>query len=314
MNRKEIFYQDKKNCKIPFSHIENDITDSSLSLIDELYGVADVLSIQNAQKHHRILLILAITGTLITVSFLLYDEAELYGLIFACLIMIFFLFFIYRWANRLDCHRKYLEYRVLAETLRLQYFISKAGIKVNVASILPWFIKKAIPWIDDVLLSLPLDKVNEKKLVLDCWIRDQKAYHEGALIKAENKKYRDDRITKIVIVITIFAYIVAVLFEIFMLNYSSGEIQANVIRAILKIVLGTMSASALFTNSYYGKMSLNTEIDDHKRMIELYEIAENDILQNGENEEELMNLAREFLIENSTWYAYQSMNGPGVVF
>ncbi|WP_406534769.1 hypothetical protein [Methanobrevibacter sp.] len=313
MNRKEIFYQDKATCKIPFTHIENDITDSSLSLIDELYGAADVLSIQNAKKHRRILLALAITGTLITMAFLLYDEAELYGLIFACIIMILFLFFIYRWANRLDCHRKYLEYRVLAETLRLQFFISTAGLKVNVANILPWFIKKAIPWIEEILLSLPVEQVNEKKPIIDSWIRNQRTYHEEALKKAEDKKHRDDRITKIVLLITIISYIVAVLFEIHMLGNPSIEMPPNVIRAILKIVLGTMSAATLFTSSYYGKMSLKIEIDDHKRMIELYDLAENDILENGETEEQLMDLAREFLIENSTWYAYQKMNSPDVV-
>ena len=313
MNRKEIFYQDKKTCEIPFTHIENDITDSSLILIDELYGAADVLSIKNAKKHRRILLALAITGTLITMAFLLYDEAELYGLIFACIIMILFLFFIYRLANRLDCHRKYLEYRVLAETLRLQFFISTAGLKVNVASILPWFIKKNIPWIEEILLSLPAKYNNEKTPVIDCWIGNQKAYHEDALIKAENRKYRNDRITKIVLLITILAYIVAVLFEINMLSNPAIKIHPNVIRAILKIVLGTMSAATLFTSSYYGKMSLNIEIDDHKRMIELYELAERDILENGETEEQLMDLAREFLIENSTWYAYQKMNSPDVV-
>ena len=313
MNRKEIFFQDKNLCKIPFTHIEEDITDSSLSLIDELYGAADVLSIENAKKHRRILLLLAIIGTLITMAFLLYDEAELYGLIFACIIMILFLFFIYRWANRLDCHRKYLEYRVLAETLRLQFFISTAGIKVNVASILPWFIRKAIPWIGEILQSLPIGQVNEKMPVIDCWIRNQKAYHEDALKKAVNKKNRDDRITKIVLVITIFAYIVALLFEIYMYNNPTLEISANVIRAVLKIVLGTMSAATLFTSSYYGKMSLNIEIDDHKRMIELYERTESDILKNGEHQEQLIDLAREFLIENSTWYAYQKMNGPGLV-
>ena len=72
------------------------------------------------------------------------------------------------------------------------------------------------------------------------------------------------------------------------------------VRMILKIVLGTMSAVSLFTGSYYGKMSLSNTIDNHKRMISLYEKAENDVLQSYESEELLIFLAREFLIENST--------------
>lgn len=102
------------------------------------------------------------------------------------------------------------------------------------------------------------------------------------------------------IVITIIAYIVTLLFEIFIYSTSSQSIDANVIRTILKIVVGTMSAITLFTSSYYGKMSLSNTIEDHKRMIALYTKAEENILENGESEELIPTLAREFLIENST--------------
>ncbi|MBQ8018210.1 MAG: hypothetical protein IJ258_08935 [Methanobrevibacter sp.] len=90
------------------------------------------------------------------------------------------------------------------------------------------------------------------------------------------------------------------LFEIFIYSTSSQSIDANVIRTILKIVVGTMSAITLFTSSYYGKMSLSNTIEDHKRMIALYTKAEENILENGESEELIPTLAREFLIENST--------------
>ena len=102
------------------------------------------------------------------------------------------------------------------------------------------------------------------------------------------------------IVITIIAYIFTLLFEIFIYSTSSQSIDANVIRTILKIVVGTMSAITLFTSSYYGKMSLSNTIEDHKRMIALYTKAEENILENGESEELIPTLAREFLIENST--------------
>ncbi len=313
MNKKEIFYEDKKNCNTPFTHISSGIISSELTEIDELYGAADVLSIENAQKHNKILLLLSVIGTIITMAFLLYDEAELHGLIFACIIMIIFLFFTRRIADRLDCHRKYIEYRVLAETLRLQFFLSTAGVKRQVSELLPWFIKKALPWIEEILLTLPV--VNSKKEpILDCWIKNQKEYHEIALLKSQNRKRRDERTTKIVIAITIIAYIVTLLFEIFIYSTSSQSIDANVIRAILKIVVGTMSAITLFTSSYYGKMSLSNTIEDHKRMIALYTKAEENILENDESEDLIITLAREFLIENSAWYSYQTKNKPELVF
>ena len=91
-----------------------------------------------------------------------------------------------------------------------------------------------------------------------------------------------------------------------------GLTPTDMFRSILKIVIGTMSAATLFTGSYYGKMSLSNTIDDHRRMAILYEKAEQDIVQNEgvEDEELIIKLAREFLIENSTWYSYQSKNNP----
>lgn len=79
MNKKEVFFRDKEECSEEFTHITGGITNPALKAIDELYGAADVLSIKNAVKHQRILLALSIIGTLITMGFLLYDEAELQG-------------------------------------------------------------------------------------------------------------------------------------------------------------------------------------------------------------------------------------------
>jgi hypothetical protein len=314
MNKKEVFFRDKEECSEEFTHITGDITDPALKAIDELYGAADVLSIKNAVKHQRILLALSIIGTLITMGFLLYDEAELHGLILACTVMILFLFYIRRKAHTLDCHRKYIEYRVLAETLRVQFFLSVAGVQKQVVDILPWFIRQGLPWIEDVLKSLPKMSSHERNPIINFWILDQRAYHNGALAKAENKKNRDNRTTRVVIAITIIAYLITLFFELFIFTQNPGNVDVNAVRAILKIIVGTMSAVTLFTSSYYGKLSLTYTINDHKRMIALYDNAEREIARKGETEEILVELAREFLIENSTWYSYQTKNKPDLVF
>lgn len=314
MNKKEVFFRDKEECSEEFTHITGDITDPALKAIDELYGAADTLSIRNAVKHQRILLALSIIGTLITMGFLLYDEAELHGLILACTVMILFLFYIRRKAHTLDCHRKYIEYRVLAETLRVQFFLSVAGVQKHVVDILPWFIRQGLPWIEDVLKSLPEMSSHERNPIINFWILDQRAYHNGALAKAENKKNRDNRTTRVVIAITIIAYLITLFFELFIFTQNPGNVDVNAVRAILKIIVGTMSAVTLFTSSYYGKLSLTYTINDHKRMIALYDNAEREIARKGETEEILVDLAREFLIENSTWYSYQTKNKPDLVF
>ena len=311
INEKETFFRDREGCRLPLTHVTEGEFGSALKETDALFGAADVLSVANAEKHRRILLALSAAGTLLTLAFLLYDEAEWHGLILACGVMILCLAIIRRLSARLDCHRRYLQYRVLAESLRVQFFLSLAGAGTRAADILPWSVRRGIPWIEEILRELPAQEPGEKRSVLECWIRDQKRYHEKALRKTESKDKRDGRTAKAVLAVTLAAYVAALAFEL--AAFRRGAANADTVRAVLKIVLGTMSAVTLFTGSYYGKMSLSNVIDDHKRMISLYETAEEQILRDGESEELLLFLARECLNENSTWYAYQSKNKPDMV-
>lgn len=315
MNLKKSFFEEKESCELPLSHIEEGITDPALAEIDSLYGAADVLSIKYSQKHEGTLKVISIIVPLITFLFLLYDEAELHWLILVCILLIIILYAYYKHIKKQHAHDKYLEYRVLAEALRAQYFLTKAGVKQQVSDILPWFIKKGIPWIDEILMNLAKPETNEKKPILDCWIRDQMHYHEGAFMKSKRQKDRDDRIERIVLLITIAFYIATLVFEVYMFLYSPfSEVTANWNRAALKIIIGTMSVITIFLGNYYGKMSLSSKIEEHRRMSMLYEKAENEILQKREETEELIIfLAREFLIENATWYAHQKKNKPDFV-
>ena len=243
--------------------------------------------------------------------FLLYDELEFYGLIIACGVMVLCLLLLNFLTDKLDCHRKYLQYRILAEALRLQYFLSLAVVETRVVDILPWSLRKGIGWIEEILKSLPQTKIKNKHSILQCWIIDQRKYHERALAKTEIKNYRDKTISKMTTIITIGIYFVALIFELFVSN--NEVVNINIIRMILKILLGTMSAITLFLGSYYGKMSLSNAIEDHKRMIELYKKAQEDVVVSGESEELILSLAREFLNENSAWYSYQQKNRANIV-
>lgn len=312
MNEKEVFYKEKESCNLPFSHIKENVCGSTLTTIDELFGAADVLSIQNANKHRVFLLTLSVLGSLLTFAFLLYDEVEIYGLILVCGVLVLCLYAIYRVSDKTQSHRKYLQYRVLAEALRLQFFLSYAGTRTQVIELMPWSVQQSIPWLKEVFLDIPVMEEVKKESILDCFIRDQKAYHEKALKRAEIKNKKDNNITKVVLVITVATYIVTLLFELFVYHQYTNTINTNLIRIILKLVLGSVSAITLFTGSYYGKMSLPNAIDDHKRMISLYNAAEERIINEGENEETILFLAKEFLNENSSWYAYQSKNTPEI--
>lgn len=313
MDRKKQFECEKENITGDLSHIAEQIDSPELRGIDRLYGEADALSLKNAKMHRRVLMELSAVGTLLTLFFLLYDEAELYGLIIACGAMILSLFLIRYIADRSQCHRKYLEYRVLAESLRVQYYLFLTGVKVRVSELLPWSIKQGLPWITEIMSEQPIPQSNETHPIADCWINDQKEYHKTKLVSAVKKNRRDNRIAAATIIITIAAYIAAMVFEVLVSQNLTDGIDVNLFRAVLKVVVGTMSAATLFTGNYYGKMSLPNIIDDHKRMIALYESVEEKFRAEGESSEIILDLARECLNENATWYAYQNKNKPDLV-
>ena len=312
LKEKEDFDREKEKGKDPIYHIMADIKDPALIAIDDMYVAADNLSIKNAKLHQYILFLLSLFGVAVSIAFFAYFEGEMHIMIFICLILLLYLIFIEKKSKELGCHRKYLEYRVLAETLRVQFFLSLSGMKEGVLELLPWFTKQGIPWIENIVKSLPIDDVNERKPIIYYWILNQKTYHEGALISAEkaykaqiNKKNR-------AIIITGIAFVIGLLFEIFMYVYSPN-IDAHIIRLVLKAVIGIASVYTLFLESYYGKMSLYEKINDHKRMILLYSKIEKEIRNEGEKPAIILELARECLIENSAWYAYQSKNKPELV-
>ena len=134
----------------------------------------------------------------------------------------------------------------------------------------------------------------------------QKKYHEKALKRVEKKNRTNNIILAVALTITIISYVSALVFEI----TAGGLLNANPLlsvdklefyRAVLKIVMGVMSAATLFAGNYYGKLCLAEEADDHKRMLLLIANAKNEC-----KETLSYKLVREILGENARWYSYKS--------
>ncbi len=292
--------------------------DEVLEKLDELYGAADHLSIRNALLYRRVLALLSVAATLITFAFLLYDEAEQHWMILVCGIMILCLFLINKIAKKLECHDKYLEYRVLAEAARVQSYVHYSGSKLRVTDIFPWPLQTSVPWVKTVIgEAIAKASPGPKRSIKDCWIEDQRQYHIRALAKTRKQSALNDRVVRVSLVLSIVFYVFALLFEIRfagLLNGSSLIREENVelIRTVLKILLGTVSAATLFTGNYFGKLSLDNVAEDHQRMILLYDRALEEIASEGETDTLILRLAREELNENSSWYSYQNVNTPNI--
>ncbi|WP_405306441.1 hypothetical protein [Methanobrevibacter sp.] len=308
---KREFDEERDECEEIY-HIEEDITDPTLIEIDTLYGQADALSLKYAEKHHEKIRNISVIAPSIVFFFLLYEAAEQHWLIFVVTALIILLYLVYRQPSEEKTHEKYLEYRVLAEALRIQYFLSKAGIEKKALDILPWFTEIRIPLVKKVLSKLPATETNKKESILDCWIRDQMKYHDGAHKRALEQLEKNEFYERISLIATILFYVIALIFEISMILYAPFDVEtAHWVRAGLKIGVGTATAITIFLSNYYGKMSLSSKVEEHLRMYWLYQKVEHKIKQTKEeNEEEIIYLAEQCLIENASWYSHQKKNTP----
>lgn len=332
---REIYDEDVRNYKGKHSNVSKDINDARLDRLREIYGITSKLAAENGDKKREYIKYLSWLGVLLTIAFLLYDELEAHYLIIFCIVLLFAIIAIDLWSNYKNCHEKHLKYRMIAETTRVQFFLSAASIDTPVTELLPWFVQQDIPWLKDILSNPPVLPPHEKMPIINSWVEHQQSYHKSKIEPEEKKQRHNTYLTILIVIITMATYITTLCFELYLYKYPNtvinvdafaailnamhhiwamdGYTQIDMIRGFLKIAMGTASAASLFTASYYGKMSLSDSIKDHKRMNELYNKAKED-LKNGEPEEGVIELARHYLNENSAWYAYENQNKPDLVF
>lgn len=290
--------------------------DRILNKLRSIYDAADSMSVENAVKHTRYLGILSVAATVLAMAFLMYDEADWYGMILLCGFMIVVLFLINSFGKRSKYQARYLEYRVLAEHLRVQYHLRSAGAACEVSEIMPWNLQLSMPWIRCAVSAAMIgEPAPGRNRIKESWVTGQRDYHERALEKSILKLEQNDRIIRTALIMTLIIYAFALIFELGFGGrligraYFSPDV-SETIRMYIKIAMGTAAAGTLFAGNYYGKQALPNVIEDHRKMQALYEEAIDEIDRLGENEELLVRLAENELNENANWYAYQSKSEP----
>ncbi len=287
--------------------------------LETLYGSANRLSLNAAERYRKSLAVIACISTVLTMAFLLYDEVELTWMIFIVGAMLLTVWQYYRAAVRGDHHRAYVEYRALAEWLRVQVFLRYAGSRLQVTDLLTWSQKEETCWVQqalDVVCTGPDSGIVRD--IRDCWVEDQRAYHGNAGKKSLRKDIASERTVKTALLVTVGLYLFALLFEI---SLSAGLLwkvfpatNPRIWRTVLKVAVGSMSVLTLFVSNYYGKQSLDRVTSDHGKMERFYADMSRKLQESGQTEALLEELAREELIENGNWVSYQRGNAPSLDF
>ena len=298
---------------------ESDESDAVLQQLEALYNAADKLSLQFARQFRKALAMLALAGTVLTFAFLLYDEGSMVPMILVCGAALLYAFYCYRQTTKSECHRKYIEYRALAETLRVQMYLRYAGSRLEVQRLMNWSQQQETAWILCTICALNGAPQPEKKRdILNCWVEEQRNYHCQAGKKTAGQLEKNDRVLGIAMKISILTYVVTLIYEFLFGGLGLRPLVSlrdpEQGRTLIKIVLGTLSAGTLFMANYYGKMSLRRVTTDHAKMAKFYEKAADQLTRCGQNEHILEALAREELAENGNWCSYQKDNAPELNF
>ena len=286
-----------------------------LRKLETLYRTADRLSMRFAGVYRRVLIGLAASGTLLTLAFLLYDERDMIPMILLCGAMLVTAFLLAGRAKRTACHRRYIEYRALAEALRVQMYLRYAGSGIEAQRLMSWTQRMETAWILCAVCAANAERAPEKKReIRECWPEAQEAYHRKAGRNTGRQNGRNDRLVKILLRCSVAAYLATLAIELL----GCGLIFRPVIevrdpgrlRTLMKIVLGALSAGTLFLSGYYGKMDLGRKMSDHVKMEAFYRSMSEQLAEQGQTENLLEALAREELAENGNWCSYQRDNAP----
>ena len=289
--------------------------DDVLKRMEQVYLAASALSGRAAKQYRRILAALALTATVLTLAFLLYDEAQALGMILVCGAMLLAARRLIRTAAVSDCHGKYVEYRALAEAVRVQSFLYYAGADIQAAELFSWTQQEETAWIMAALYALTItNSPKHSRDILDCWVRQQRAYHRRAGRRVQHDARISSRLVKGALILSVALYVLAVIFELLCGGLLFQPVilvpGAEICRTVLKIAMGSLSAITLFAANYYGKMSLPRRGSDHTKMERFYLKMEEQLQQFGQTDELLTALAREEVNENGNWLSYQRDNTP----
>ena len=292
-------------------------SDLSLKKMETVSRVAGRLSRQYARRYRRVLALLAVISALLTFSFLMYDEAQATGMILVCGLMLLTAWACRRYAVRSDCHRRYIEYRVLAECLRVQTYLCYAGSRIRAAELLSWTQQEETAWVMDALCVLTVgDAPGETHDIRACWVDDQRDYHRKASVRAGQKLSVSDRTVRFALLLSIGLYLTGVGYELLcgglIFRPSVSVTDVELWRTVLKILMGTISALTLFVANYSGRLSLPRSLSDHRKMERFYMKMAAEIEKHGQTETLLAVLAREELSENGSWCSYQRDNKPDI--
>lgn len=324
---KTVIYNDERVNKEPQDYLwgSEEGLDESLLRLRGQYLKADSLANPNRDVYKRYMLSLSVLGCFIALFFLIYDDCSLPWMIYPCsaaLLSSIIMVFVCN-NGRKDYHRKYIEYRALAESLRTQFYLHACGVNECVCEQFSWTQKNDMVWIEKAIRALNVTHpyrlpVADKERIKKKWISEQLQYHKGNVKRSGANAKRYDKLSNAITGVTLAFYTFILLLEILTacgaISFWKGDITEEIgWRSVGTILMGVLAVLSLLLSSYLGNLSMDRRAADSDKMRKLYIYALENWDDTSRDEERfkkfVKSIAREEIVENGIWFSYVNENG-----
>jgi len=297
------------------------------------YAVADVLAQYFQSDTLRTLRWLFGLAFVSLFWFVLYGERRANLLLLAlAMLSPLPMYLIHRRASKGDYHAKHLDYRALAEGLRIQIFWHMAGLREPVAKHYLRKQRSELDWIRDAISTwnIPMESVHSKpefEMVQKHWVDDQRNYFRKASVRNQEKVEVYEKWVRNLFTWTAVLTVVLVAEVLLMRHLLSdsghltllehalvnviGDHQAHAVgelfRDLLMVVIVVFPGAAATLDGYSEKLAFAEQAKQYQRMRDLFEGAANQLtqsLQEGSHDQAhrvIQELGEEALAENGDW-------------
>ena len=261
---------------------QNTTLPDGIESVDRLFRVADWLAIHYGGRTTQTLRVLHILAFVMGLSFILYSDARAWqSLLYAFLVFFVAASVVQYVFKRGAWRRKYLDYRTLAEGLRVQYYWAVAGARNEVVSKFAHdsFLQTQDPelgWIRNVMrvAGIRCDAFHKEdasglKYVLDSWIGDSNTGQLGFYRQRSSARVRRKRITDAIGTASLLTSVVVVAVFVVFGNSVPTQYQDP-----MTVAMGTMLLLFAIRHGYAHNTAENELIRQYDFMLRIFENAD----------------------------------------
>lgn len=285
--------------------------------IAELFNTADALALRFQRRVHWALRTTVIAVLIAGLSFIVYadfdDQQNMIWAYFLFMGLAIGSYYIARWR---DWQRRYLDYRVLAEALRVQYFWALAGVTNNRPARFSHdslFRGRDLElgWIRNAMRAAglhadghPIAGNNGLTQAVRHWVGNESEGQHGYYTRRAGMKLRKHKNTERLTLACFVAGLVAAIILAFAAD-SLGGMTNNLLVALM----GLLPIVAAARHNYAHRMAERELVAQYDHMLNVFARAERMIEHAGDNPDEIRQILRELgdtaLEENAQWVLRQ---------